>query len=110
MTSLVGSRPNRPGRRDPCCLRAGREGWGPGGRRAAAGVDRAGVGSTPGPPSTAVAHAAIGRFGRLAAPPRLRLLVNQARSAAEASDVLEGLVASSRQFLGAVVAPLGPGS
>ena len=36
-------------------------------------------------------------------------VVNQARSAAEASDVLDRLVASSRQFLGTVVSPLGPG-
>ena len=56
------------------------------------------------------AHAAIGRFRRLPAPPRLRVVVNQARSAAEASEVLDRLVASSRQFLGVVVSPLGPGA
>ncbi len=38
------------------------------------------------------------------------MLVNQAASASEAAEVLDRLVASSRQFLGAVVSPLGTGS
>ncbi len=66
--------------------------------------------TTPEPTSLADAHAAIARFRRLPAPPRLRVVVNQARTAAEASEVLERLVASSRQFLGVVVTPLGPGA
>ena len=85
-------------------------GLGPGVTMLAAAVDQAVIVSTPEPTSIADAHAAIGRFGRLAAPPRLRVLVNQVRSASEASDVLDCLVASSRQFLGAVVSPLDPGS
>jgi flagellar biosynthesis protein FlhG len=85
-------------------------GLGPGATMLAAAADQAVIVSTPEPTSIADAHAAIGRFRRLAAPPRLRVLVNQARSASEASDVLDRLVASSRQFLGAVVSPLGPGA
>ena len=76
----------------------------------AAAAQQAVIVSTPEPTSIADAHAAIGRFRRLAVPPRLRVLVNQAASASEAADVLDRLVASSRQFLGAVVSPLGPGS
>jgi flagellar biosynthesis protein FlhG len=85
-------------------------GLGRGGATLAAAADQAVIVSTPEPTSIADAHAAIARFGRLAAPPRLRVVVNQVRSASEASSVLEGLVASSRQFLGAVVSPLGPGA
>ena len=85
-------------------------GLGPGVAMLAAAADQVVIVSTPEPTSIADAHAAIGRFRRLAAPPRLRVLVNQAASAAEAADVLDRLVASSRQFLGAVVSPLGPGS
>ena len=76
----------------------------------AAAADQVVIVSTPEPTSIADAHAAIGRFRRLAGPPRLRVLVNQAASASEAADVLDRLVASSRQFLGAVVSPLGTGS
>jgi flagellar biosynthesis protein FlhG len=76
----------------------------------AAAVEQAVIVSTPEPTSIADAHAAIGRFGRLTAPPRIRVLVNQAASTSEAADVLDRLVASSRQFLGAVVSPLGTGS
>jgi flagellar biosynthesis protein FlhG len=76
----------------------------------AAAADQVVVVSTPEPTSIADAHAAISRFRRLAAPPRLRVVVNQAASPSEAIDVLDRLVASSRQFLGAVVSPLGPGS
>ena len=83
---------------------------GPGVLMLAAAVDQAVIVSTPEPTSIADAHAAIGRFGRLTVPPRIRVLVNQAASTSEAADVLDRLVASSRQFLGAVVSPLGTGS
>jgi flagellar biosynthesis protein FlhG len=63
--------------------------------------------TTPEPTSVADAHAAINRFRRLAGPPRLLAVVNQAASAAEASDVLVRLTASSRQFLSTVVTGLG---
>ena len=66
--------------------------------------------STPEPTSIADAHAAINRCRRLAARPRLRLVVNQAASAAEAADTVDQLVASSRLFLGAVISPLGSGA
>jgi flagellar biosynthesis protein FlhG len=66
--------------------------------------------STPEPTSIADTHAAINRLRWLAARPRLRVLVNQAASEGEAELALDRLVASSRQFLGAVVSPLGPGS
>lgn len=85
-------------------------GLGPGAIRLAAAADTAVIVTTPEPTSLADAHAAIGRFRRLTAPPRLRIVVNQAQSSAEAIEVLDRLVASSRQFLGVVVAPLGPGA
>ena len=85
-------------------------GLGPNATRLAAAADSAVIVTTPEPTSLADAHAAIGRFRRLTAPPRLRVVVNQARTSAEASDVLDRLAASSRQFLGVVVSPLGPGS
>jgi len=88
----------------------GGSGLGPGVAKLAAAADQAVIVSTPEPTSIADAHAAINRLCRLAAPPRLRVLVNQAASGAEAAEVLDRLVASSRQFLGAVVSPLGPGS
>jgi len=88
----------------------GGSGLGAGVAKLAAAADQAVIVSTPEPTSIADAHAAINRFRRLAAPPRLRVLVNQAASGAEAADVLDRLVASSRQFLGAVVSPLGSGS
>jgi flagellar biosynthesis protein FlhG len=72
----------------------------------AAAADEVAVVTTPEPTSVADAHATIGRFRRLPGV-RLRAVVNQARSTAEARDVLDRLTASSRQFLGAVVAPLG---
>jgi MinD-like ATPase involved in chromosome partitioning or flagellar assembly len=56
------------------------------------------------------AHAAIGRFGPLASPPRIHLLVSQAALTAEAAEILDRLVASSRHFQGIVVSPLGIGS
>jgi flagellar biosynthesis protein FlhG len=85
-------------------------GLGPGVATLAAAADQAVIVSTPEPTSIADAHAAISRFRRLTVPPRLRVLVNQAASASEAADVLDRLVSSSRQFLGAVVSPLGTGS
>ena len=85
-------------------------GLGPGTTMLAAAADQAVIVSTPEPTSIADAHAAIGRFRRLAARPKLRIVVNQARSVSEATEVLDRLVASSRQFLGAVVSPLGPGA
>lgn len=85
-------------------------GLGPGAIKLAAAADSAVIVTTPEPTSLADAHAAIGRFRRLPAPPRLRVLVNQARTPAEASEVLDRLVASSRQFLGVVVSPLGSGA
>jgi flagellar biosynthesis protein FlhG len=75
----------------------------------AAAVDQAVIVSTPEPTSIADAQGAIGRLRRLAAAPRLRVLVNQVGSTSEAAEVLDRLVVSSRQFLGAVVTPLGPG-
>jgi flagellar biosynthesis protein FlhG len=87
----------------------GGSGLGPGIAILAAAAEQVVVVSTPEPTSVADAHAAISRFQRLPASPRLRVLVNQAASASEASDVLDRLVASSRHFLGAVVAPLWPG-
>jgi len=87
----------------------GGSGLGAGVAKLAAAADQAVIVSTPEPTSIADAHAAISWFRRLAAPPRLRVLVNQAASGAEAALVLDRLVASSRQFLGTVVSPLGPG-
>jgi MinD-like ATPase involved in chromosome partitioning or flagellar assembly len=56
-------------------------------------------------------HAAINRLGPLAAsPPRILLLVNQAASTAQAAEILDRLVVSSRHFQGALVSPLGTGS
>lgn len=85
-------------------------GLGPGVGVLAAAVEQAVIVSTPEPTSIADAHAAIGRFGRLTSPPRIRLLVNQAASRSEAGEMLDQLIASSRHFQGAVVSPLGTGS
>jgi flagellar biosynthesis protein FlhG len=63
--------------------------------------------TTPEPTSVADAHAALRRFGRTSGPSTLRVIVNQAHSNAEAADCLARLSASSRQFLGMVVSPLG---
>ncbi len=63
--------------------------------------------TTPEPPSVADAHAAIARLKRLPGAPTLRGVVNQAASSREGGEVLARLSASSRQFLGAVVDPLG---
>jgi flagellar biosynthesis protein FlhG len=83
-------------------------GLGPGVGTLAAAVDEAVVVTTPEPTSVADAHAAISRFHQSGIS-RLRVLVNQAGSAAEAELVLDGIVSASRQFKGAVVSPLGPG-
>jgi flagellar biosynthesis protein FlhG len=82
-------------------------GLGPGILTLAAAADEVVLVTTPEPTSVADAHAAINRFRRLAGPPRLLAVVNQAASAAEACDVLDRLTASSRQFLGTVVTGLG---
>ncbi len=81
-------------------------GLGPGIATLAAAADEVVVVTTPEPTSVADAHAAVGRFQRLPGV-RLRVVLNQAASAAEGTDALAALRASSRQFLGAVVTPLG---
>lgn len=65
--------------------------------------------TTPEPTSVADAHAALARLKppAVAGPPALRLVVNQAHSAAEAKLCMNQFVATSRQFLGLVVSPLG---
>jgi flagellar biosynthesis protein FlhG len=82
-------------------------GLSPGIMTLAAAADEVVLVTTPEPTSVADLHAAVHRFRRLASPPRLLAVVNQAVSAAEASDVLGRLAASSRQFLGTVVEGLG---
>ena len=81
-------------------------GLGPGIATLAAAADEVVIVTTPEPTSVADAHAAVGRFRRLPGV-KLRAAVNQAASAAEGTDVLAALCASSRQFLAAVVTPLG---
>jgi flagellar biosynthesis protein FlhG len=73
----------------------------------AAAADEVLVVTTPEPTSVADAHAAINRLRRLASPPSLGAIVNQATSSLEASEVLARLTASSRQFFGTVVDGLG---
>jgi len=73
----------------------------------AAAADGVVLVTTPEPTSVADAHAALRRFGRTVKPMTLRVVVNQAHSNAEASECLATLSASSRQFLGMVVSPLG---
>lgn len=73
----------------------------------AAASDQLVIVTTPEPTSVADAHAALGRFRRGSESPQLRAVVTQAASTAEASDCLARLCASSRQFLGLVVTPLG---
>jgi flagellar biosynthesis protein FlhG len=85
-------------------------GLGPGVAMLAAAADQVVIVSTTEPTSIADAHAAIGRFRRLAVPPRLRVVVNQAGSASDAAEAIERLVNGSRQFQGTVISPLGPGS
>lgn len=82
-------------------------GLGPGIATLAAASEQVVIVTTPEPTSLADAHAVIGRFRRLAGPSRLRVVVNQATSASEASEVMARVAASSRQFLGTVVSGLG---
>jgi flagellar biosynthesis protein FlhG len=82
-------------------------GLGPSIATLAAASDQAVIVTTPEPTSVADAHAAIQRLRRLPGPLRLRTVANQVGSANEADDVLARLTASSREFLGMVVAPLG---
>ena len=60
--------------------------------------------TTPEPTSVADAHAALRRFSRTAT---VRVVATQAHSNSEATDCLARIAASSRQFLGMVVTPLG---
>jgi flagellar biosynthesis protein FlhG len=76
-------------------------------RSLAAAADQVVIVTTPEPTSVADAHAAIQRLNRPSGSPTLRAVVNQAGSVAEGNEVLARLTASSRQFLGAVVSPLG---
>ncbi len=85
-------------------------GLGPGAVRLATAAETAVVVTTPEPTSLADAHAATARFRRLTAPPRIRVVVNQARTSAEAAEVLDLFVTTSRQFLGVVVSPMGSGA
>ena len=82
-------------------------GLGPNIATLAAAADQAVIVTTPEPTSVADAHAALRRLGRLPGSPALRAVVNQAASASEAIDCLARLSASSRQFFGMVVTPLG---
>lgn len=82
-------------------------GLGPGIATLASAADEVVIVSTPEPTSVADAHATINRFRRLPHPPTLRVLVNQARSDAEGREILAKITATSREFLGMVVAPLG---
>jgi flagellar biosynthesis protein FlhG len=83
-------------------------GLGPSIATLAAAADQVVVVTTPEPTSMADAQAALARFRRTGtAAPAFRAVVNQARSSAEARDCLARLCASSREFLGLVVTPLG---
>ena len=62
--------------------------------------------TTPEPTSVADAHATLRRLGRTG-PTSLRVVASQAQSDSEAADCLARIAASSRQFLGMVIAPLG---
>jgi flagellar biosynthesis protein FlhG len=73
----------------------------------AAAAEQVVIVTTPEPTSVADAHAAISRFRHLPAPPMLRAVVTQAASTDEGNDCLTRLCASSRQFLGLVITPLG---
>ncbi len=72
----------------------------------AVAADEIVVVTSPEPTSVADAHATLARFRRMPGV-RLRSVVNQASSTAEANSVLDGLSATARQFLGTVVEPLG---
>ncbi len=73
----------------------------------AAAADQTILVTTPEPTSVADAHAALQRLRRPAGPTVIRAVANQASSTSEAIDCLSRLAASSRQFLGMVVTPLG---
>jgi flagellar biosynthesis protein FlhG len=70
----------------------------------AAAADSTIVVTTPEPTSLADAHATLRKLAPLAS---ARVAVTQAHSRDEARDCLDRLAASSRQFLGQVVSPLG---
>lgn len=72
-------------------------------------VDQVVVVATPEPTAVADAHATLRhlRMTTRARVPRFRVVINQARSVKEAEGVQDRLVASSREFLGVVIAPLG---
>jgi flagellar biosynthesis protein FlhG len=73
----------------------------------ASAADQVVVVTTPEPTSMADAHAALGRFRRMSGGPSLRAIVNQAACTADARESLIRLCASSREFHGLAVAPLG---
>lgn len=72
-------------------------------------VDQVVIVTTPEPTSVADAHAALRPLSRAIGqgPTRLRVAVTQARTDQEATDVLHRFTASSRQFQGILVTPLG---
>ena len=79
-------------------------GLGPGIVTLAAAADEAVIVTTPEPTSVADAHAAINRFRRARGPPRAAGRSSTRRGRLpRPCDVLDRLVASSRQFLGTVV-------
>lgn len=81
-------------------------GLGPGISTIAAAADEVVVVTTPEPTSLADAHAAVASLRRVPGL-TIRVAVTQAASALEADDVLDRFQATCRQFLGAVVTPLG---
>jgi flagellar biosynthesis protein FlhG len=82
-------------------------GLNPGIATLARAADQVVVVTTPEPTSMADAHAALGRFRHAAPEPTLRAVVSQVASTSEARDELSRLCASSREFHGVVVGPLG---
>ena len=82
-------------------------GLGPAIATLAASVDEVVVVTTPEPTSMADAHAAISKFRRSEQPTTLRLLVNQARSSSEASEVSDKIISTSRQFQRVLMTSLG---
>jgi flagellar biosynthesis protein FlhG len=75
--------------------------------RGGLGADELIVVTTPEPTSVADARVVIQGLRGRAGPMRIRVLVNQANSAAEADDVIARLTASSRRFWGMTIDPLG---
>lgn len=65
------------------------------------------VAATPEPASLADTHALVMRLKGLANRPVLRSIVNQAKSKREAAETLAVLAATSRDFLGTPLSPLG---